>query len=181
MMIKLPNPRFFLTLVARPCPNSANRGWTLIEMIVTVVIIGILAAMAMPSFGRMQARNQLRGAMADVQGAIREAQRNAIKQGSSCTVELNPTALTVRQASSTPGCVSNPVNLSNVNGVSMTVPSSNTDITFTFKGNPTFNSDTTIALAHEITDIGSRCLVISSELGMMRTGNLVGSTCTPDL
>ncbi|WLT37871.1 type II secretion system GspH family protein [Synechocystis sp. B12] len=161
--------------------TTSNRGWTLIEMGVVVVIIGILASLAIPSFGKMQARNQLRGAMAQVQAALQEAQKNAIKKGSSCVVDIDTTNRTINQnsAAANNGCIPNPVTIPASQGITMTSPSSTTTLTFSYKGNPSASTDQTIVLSHEITSLEPRCLVISSGLGIMRSGYYQGSTCTP--
>lgn len=180
-MPKLPNSRLFFKLFGYSPPRANNQGWTLIEVGVVVVIIGILAAMAFPSFGKMQARNQLRGAMAQVQAAFQEAQKNAIKKGSSCVVNIDATNRTIAQASGTAnsGCVPNPVTIPASQGITMTSPSSTTALTFSYKGNPSASTDQTIVLSHQITSLEPRCLVIASGIGIMRSGYYQGSTCTP--
>jgi prepilin-type N-terminal cleavage/methylation domain-containing protein len=186
-MTKKNNPKFLLKLFCLSPLTTSNRGWTLIEMGVVVVIIGILASLAIPSFGKMQARNQLRGAMAQVQAALQEAQKNAIKKGSSCVVDIDTTNRTINQnsAAANNGCVPNPVTIPASQGISMTSTSSS--ITFSYKGNPsssvidptnnaTFDQ---IVLTHEITSLEPRCLVISSGIGIMRSGYLQGGSCSP--
>jgi prepilin-type N-terminal cleavage/methylation domain-containing protein len=181
MMIRKYDPGFLLRLFCRSSVTTSNRGWTLIEMGVVAVIVGILASLAIPSFGKMQARNQLRGEMAQVQAALQEAQKNAIKKGSSCVVDINTTNRTINQnsAAANNGCIPNPVTIPASQGITMTSPSSTTTLTFSYKGNPSASTDQTIVLSHEITSLEPRCLVISSGLGIMRSGYYQGSTCTP--
>ncbi|WP_368667599.1 Tfp pilus assembly protein FimT/FimU [Synechocystis sp. LEGE 06083] len=161
--------------------RASHQGWTLIEVAVVAVIVSILASLALPSFGKMQARNQLRGAMAQVQGAFQEAQRNAIKKGSSCVVDVNTTNRTIRQnsASSNNGCIPNPVSIPTNQSITMSSPSGTTSVTFSYKGNPSASTDQTIVLSHEITRLEPRCLVIASGIGIMRSGYYQGMTCTP--
>ncbi|MBE9203405.1 type II secretion system protein [Synechocystis salina LEGE 06099] len=153
----------------------------MIEVAVVAVIVSILASLALPSFGKMQARNQLRSAMAEVQGAIQAAQRNAIKKGSTCTVTINTSNRTITQATGTAnsGCVPNSVTIPGSQGITMTSPSSTTSIAFSYKGNPSASTDQTIVLSHEITSLEPRCLVIASGIGIMRSGYYQGTTCTP--
>lgn len=181
MMIRERNPRFLLKLFCCSSVANSNRGWTLIEVGIVAVIVGILASLAIPSFGKMQARNQLRAAMTQVQGAFQEAQRNAIKKGSSCVVDINTTNRTIRQnsAAANNGCIPNPVTIPANQGITMTSPSSTTTLTFSYKGNTSASTDQTIVLSHEITSLEPRCLVISSGIGIMRSGYYQGSTCTP--
>jgi prepilin-type N-terminal cleavage/methylation domain-containing protein len=182
-MIRKYDSRFLLRLFSHFSFTKNNRGWTLIEVGVVVIIVGILASLALPSFNKMQARNQLRGTMSEVQGAFQEAQRNAIKRGAACTVSVNTTIDDVSNnkniSSTTPGCVPNPVKILPNSGISFILPTSNTNIAFSYKGNPSTATDQTIVLTHEITSLEPRCLVIATGIGIMRSGYYQGSTCTP--
>lgn len=60
--------------------NKKSQGFTLLELIVTIAIIGILAAIAAPSFSRMMARNQLQTAVGEWQTAFYLAQKEAIRR-----------------------------------------------------------------------------------------------------
>lgn len=178
-MAKSANSKLFLKLFGSSSSIFANKGWTLIEVGAVVIVIGILSSLAFPSFGKMQARNQLRGAMGQVQAAFQEAQKNAIKKGSSCTVVITPSTRNVAQASGNNGCVPNPVTIAANSGISFTLPAAATSIQFSYKGNPGITTDQTIVLSHEITSLEPRCLVISSGIGIMRSGYVQGGACTP--
>ncbi|MBE9176417.1 type II secretion system protein [Synechocystis salina LEGE 06155] len=180
-MTKKNNSKFPLRLFYPSFFTKKGQGWTLIEVGAVVIVIGILSSLAFPSFGRMQARNQLRGAMADVQAAFQAAQRNAIKKGSICTVTVNASNRTITQATgaANSGCVPNSVAIPGDQGITMTSPSNTTSIAFSYKGNPSASTDQTIVLSHEITSLEPRCLVIASGIGIMRSGYYQGSTCTP--
>lgn len=55
-------------------------GFTIIEMIVIVVIIGVLSAIAAPSWLAFLTRQRLNAAQAEAIGALREAQANAKRE-----------------------------------------------------------------------------------------------------
>jgi len=70
--------------------NKRNKGFSLIETLIIVVIVGILAAIAIPSFVGSFDRVQLNQAVAEVRGILQEAQRQAIRNSQPCGVTLVP-------------------------------------------------------------------------------------------
>ncbi len=65
-------------------------GFTLIEMMVTVAIIGAVAALAIMGFGRQKPRAQLNGATTELQALLHEARQNALATGRLTVVMVFP-------------------------------------------------------------------------------------------
>jgi len=69
--------------------RRALAGFTVIEIALVIAIIGIAAAMAIPSFQTMTAHNRVREATADVSDAFALARAQAISTGSNVVVYFN--------------------------------------------------------------------------------------------
>jgi hypothetical protein len=151
-------------------------------MAVVSVIVGILASITIPSMVGLMAKNSLESSMSQVKGAIQEAQRSAIKNGQSCTINLSATAVSSTNTS-TNVCMTSPVTLSSGTTLA-TSPSGTTAFLFSYKGNPNNSTNNftglTIILSSTKT-VEQRCLVISSGIGIMRSGTYSGTTCTSSL
>ena len=63
------------------------RGFTVIELMITIVVLGFLAALAVPSFSQMIARNNLSAASNDLVVALITARSEAVKR--ECRVSVS--------------------------------------------------------------------------------------------
>lgn len=63
-----------------------SRGFTLVEIIVVLVILGIFAVMAVPSFHEMVASNHVRSASEQLRTALLLAREEAVKRNGSVTL-----------------------------------------------------------------------------------------------
>jgi len=148
--------------------RKSSQGFTLIEMLVIVAVIGILAAIAAPSFLGLLNQKKVDDALAQVQGALQEAQREAIRKSKSCEVTVpntnNPTL-------TSPCFVTGSRTLK---GITIRRPNSISSITFNLKGG-TNNGGTIVFALSNNTATKQKCLVISPGIGLMRTGNYANS------
>jgi prepilin-type N-terminal cleavage/methylation domain-containing protein len=66
-----------------------HKGFTLVEVIVVVAIIGIMAAIAVPNFLSWLPNMRLNSAARDLYGIIMKAREEAAKRNNNCTIVFN--------------------------------------------------------------------------------------------
>lgn len=163
--------------------RTKNQGFTLVEILIALVILGVLSAIAAPSFLSLFNRNKVNDALAQVRGALQEAQRQAIRNSKSCTVTIDPT--TKRITGSPDGCLPTERDLCDerdasnncvkaavaiITNLTGTPPS----LQFSFRGN-TNKLGTIVVYSSDSSTNKMGCLVVSNGIGVMRTGYYDGS------
>jgi prepilin-type N-terminal cleavage/methylation domain-containing protein len=78
--------------------NSGQRGFSILELIVVLVVIGIVVAVIYPALSRGMAGFNLRASGRDVLGCLRYAREKAITEQSALKVIVDKAANTVRLA-----------------------------------------------------------------------------------
>ncbi len=168
--------------------KKQNSGFTLIEIIVTVIIVGILMAIAIPNLLGLYNQYQVKNALNQVESSVKEAQKQAMRRGKACKIKLDETTVKgkVRDrvtvvTKSDPGesgknysnCLTSDRILPEAVDLVTNIPGSTHKISFSHKGNTPTSG--TIKLSVNGLDIG-KCLVISNGLGIIRTGNYQASS-----
>jgi prepilin-type N-terminal cleavage/methylation domain-containing protein len=113
--------------------NNPEKGVTLVEMLVTIMLVGILAAFTLPNMFKQVQDRKTREAMNTVNSILQDVQKQALRRGTgSCTLELGkPSGSTSsyydRVRISPLGCLvavpSNTETISSTNYHSVTLPS----------------------------------------------------------
>ena len=80
---------FHVLRFTKPRPHQSDAGFTLPEKMVVVAIIGIAAAIAVPSVLATLNRAKVKQTMAEIRSALNETQREAIRGNKICTLTLN--------------------------------------------------------------------------------------------
>ena len=149
-------------------------GFTLLELIVVGIILAIAGALAGPSLIGSRRDQEAKKAFSEIKAALVEAQRNADRKSTTCTVQFIA-GTGVYNVSATPsGCVLEPFAIDtevvSVTKTNFTNPPTN--IAFSFRG--TTANATTLWITRKdfannpIQTVG-KCIVVSP-IGMIRTG-----------
>lgn len=177
--------------------HKSDQGFTLIESLIIVSMIGILAAIAAPSFLGSLNNSRLKNALSATEGALKEAQREAIKKSESCVVYVfdgGNAALTNSEDLNGNGALDSGEDL-NGNGVldengclvtgnrklenvSLSRPPAISTITFDFKGRTNLINNAGTIVFSTSDSSQQKCLVISQGLGIIRTGTYINSSCS---
>jgi prepilin-type N-terminal cleavage/methylation domain-containing protein len=149
--------------------KQSDCGYTLTELLVALVIVGVIAAIASPSFMGLLSRYRLEEALQQLLGAINETQRLAMVQGKSCRINVNPSTNNI--TANTAGCLLSDRQINSAIRIRSNFPGT-TNITFSYRGSTTRMG--TIVLSSDYTDT-QKCFVIALGTGIKRIGNYNGS------
>ena len=150
--------------------RKSDRGFTLIELAIALFIVSILAAIAAPNFIGLLDRIRVDTSFDKFVGAIKETQRQAMRLGQRCRINIDPYNNTLTATPS--NCLLNDREIDKNVNIRTNIRGRTPSITFSRKGNTTKMG--TIVLSSDSTSI-QKCFVISLGLGIMRTGNYTGS------
>jgi type IV fimbrial biogenesis protein FimT len=77
--------------------KTSGRGFTLIELIVAMAVLGILAAVAAPAIGEYLATQRLKGAAEELQTDLQFARMESVQRNTAVTVTMSGTGYRIRQ------------------------------------------------------------------------------------
>ncbi|MDJ0650062.1 MAG: type II secretion system protein [Xenococcaceae cyanobacterium MO_188.B19] len=152
-----------------------NQGFTLIETLAVAIMVGILAAIAAPNLFGLLTRNRINQALSQIEGAITEAQRQAIRQGKSCTVEIDTTNNAISGNPS--NCLLNEREIADSIEIETNLSGTPPSIKFSYKGSSSKAGKIVVS------SLGSnlkKCFAISLGLGITRTGEYEPDSSQPN-
>ena len=159
--------------------RTKNKGFTLTEMLVTLIIAGILAAITAPSLVGLLNRNQINEAQRQVESAIKEAQRQSIRRGKKCRVRINTNTKTI--FSPDDGCLLSQRKVGETKlggGDTVSLKAKNPVMTISFNHKGTTNSSAVIVIESSLSS-AKKCVAIASRLGAVRSGDYTGNVSVP--
>jgi prepilin-type N-terminal cleavage/methylation domain-containing protein len=160
-----------------------DQGFTLFEVLVTVIIIGILAALGIPSLLGTINANRIRQAQSQVQGILQGAQRQALTQGVQCDPQLNldTNPITISEVTNN-GCLT-ATTLVLPQDVKIQTNLETPIFYYSFKGryfpDSPIETDTAIVFSSDRANT-QRCLVLGNLMGIMRSGEYTPDPDDPD-
>lgn len=155
------DPRRHAMAMARGRGRAPDRGFTLIELMMVILVAAVLAAIASPAMGNLIAAQRLRSASSSLQLAMVQARSEAIKRNVAVTV--SPASGGWRSGWS----ILNPENPGGPALQVVTIPSgvevatAATQVVFTGNGRTTLATETSFVLTAENADVTRRCVSIS--------------------
>ncbi|MGF1604570.1 MAG: Tfp pilus assembly protein FimT/FimU [Thermosynechococcaceae cyanobacterium] len=173
-----------------------QRGFTLTEVTLVSVLIGVFAAIAAPSFLGWFNRYKVNDVLVQVEGALKEAKAESIKKGRICNVNIGLT-ITATVSGTTESCLPTGsrdlsklgIRIFDNNETQMTMVPTSTTVQFSPVGTTTASH---LLVFFQPGKTG-RCLIVSNGIGIIRTGKytqvvapgagagtLTESACTPD-
>ena len=178
-------------------PNAPSRGFTITELLVVTLILGVLASVSVSYFQRSWAKEQLKLSARTVAALLEDARVTATQKIQTCKLLLNDTNTSIDYAQAGNTCTelptlnirtdvdygSNIILCSRISLDQASVPFpcnaahsniSGTEITFTPRG--TAVNDALIKLAI-VGQEQARCIAVVSPLGLIRQGLDNGSGC----
>lgn len=147
--------------------RKSNAGFTLVELLMTLIIIGVIAVITVPNFLGLLNRNRVNQAAQQVEGALKEAQRQAMRMGKLCTININTTTKIISNPA-TNGCLLSTRNLNS----SVQLNSNSATVTFSGKGNINrvlANPAIVVSMPNQTSQ--RKCVVLDGFFGVLRSGD----------
>lgn len=172
-------------LMSLKIKNPVCKGFTLIEIMVTILITGIIAAIATPSFMTWANNRKVQQVATDIEGALKEAQSTANRKSIPCDATVSATNITavtvpIVTVPVTPAINCLPSGTRQIQGDNSNLAiagtgGASTTVSFTALGSVT-NTQAFVIYRTDVPGAGTkRCVVISSGIGAIKSGTYTGT------
>jgi Tfp pilus assembly protein FimT len=160
-----------------------HRGFSLAESLVIAAVLALLMAFSAPGIAGAIDRVKLNQAVVDVRGAFQESQRQAIRRGQPCAVQISATNRQVSGSCLMTGNRTLPDHLQLATNVASSP--SGLQIVFGILGTAEFGIQTAnptaddpsakiIFFLNRSSILDKKCIVVSNTLGLSRVGQYTG-------
>lgn len=154
--------------------QQKDLGFSLPEILAIVVILGIFASLAIPSFLSWVNSKRIEDVATQVEGALKEAQAGAIRKSQNCSLTINATSVTATPTNCLPTGSRDLTQVSGGNSASSVTVMSNNNLQITFSPKGSTTSSNVFVFYHPDQTKGMQCLAISAGIGIIRTGEFRG-------
>jgi prepilin-type N-terminal cleavage/methylation domain-containing protein len=184
-----------------------DRGFTLAEMLVTVIVGGILMAVTIPSFVGMMSQNQTQESADIIEAALKEVQKEAMAKSINCELNINSMTRKITASAfnvtivgsietisyvsgSAYNCLGTSYTLkSNTNLTTNGSPASEIKIRYSYKGNATSETvdtdgdsipdpATIVITTTNNSNLEKKCVVVPDGVGIVQAGTYEGAANT---
>jgi prepilin-type N-terminal cleavage/methylation domain-containing protein len=117
--------------------KKSHPGFTLTEMLIVVVMVGMLTLMTLPKFSGLVERNRLNSAREEITAALATARAAAVQKGRTATVRFSGNSMWVTVVTSSAGATTTVVPVKQfmtLYNVSLAVATTDTLINFDMRG-----------------------------------------------
>lgn len=162
---------------------KTEAGFNLLEVLIVTVIIGIASAVSVPNLLGSQRDNEAKEAWTKIRGALVEAQTNANRMSTTCTINIVDGTDEYAISGTPAGCLLEPFvidkSVASIESSKTSTPIFPLSISYDFEGD-TSDQQTLVISRNDFSSPPNplretgRCLVIAPNLGMIRTGLYVG-------
>lgn len=154
---------------------SKNQGFTLIEILVTIALTGILAAITAPGFISWLENKKIDDVSASIEGALKEAQSTSVRRNEACTVSITSTTVSATPTTCLPTGTRTISATGSERNIAVSV--TNNTVKFTSKGTTLDTEPFIIYRVNNGTNVGKmKCIVVSSGIGIVRSGTYNSTT-----
>lgn len=135
--------------------TKKNHGFTLIELMVTIVVVAIIATMAAPSFGDMLLKQNLNKSTRDLVGILTDAKTKAVLERREITLTLKDVKQNSKLENTESTFYWQP------SGKAILKTGSTTSVIFRSNGLVKASTDTTFTICNQVGGNSSKIIVIS--------------------